>query len=251
VSWTTRRPGGFSDRDVAMLRALTPYLGLVFGSLAGQRKVEAVLRTYLGVGPGREVAEGKVRRGDIRRIDAVVLLTDLRGFTRKAAELAEPELLDALNDYFGCVADAVSAGGGDILKFIGDGVLSCFPVADQAELPKRCRDAVAAVRLARSALAPVNARREAEGRPRLDFVAAMDAGSLSYGNIGAADRLDFTVVGPAVNIASRIESLAKELGEKTLVTAAIAGHLAHLQPRKVASRVLRGLSEPVELYALD
>lgn len=251
VSWTTRRRGGFRPEDVAALKTLTPYIGMVFGALAEQRKTAAVLRTYLGTETGREVFEGRTRRGDIRKIDAVILLTDLRGFTSKTGAYSDPELLGALNDYFECVADAVGLHGGEVLKFIGDGVLSVFRVSDPADTPTRCRAAVGAVRHARAALDARNRTRDANGQEPLDFVAALELGPLSYGNIGARERLDFTVVGTPANVASRIESLAKELHESTLMTAAVANHIPDGERRSLGRRALRGVVEPVEIFALD
>ena len=153
-----------------------------------------MLRTYLGAAPGREVLAGQIRRGDVRRLEAVVMLTDLRGFTAMTASASEAELLATLDDYFEVVADAVQSQGGEVLKFIGDGVLSVFPV-EAGRLADRAGAAVAAARAAQTA----------GGAP---FTAVLSSGPVAYGNIGARERLDFTVIGPAVNLASRIEAVA-------------------------------------------
>ena len=205
VTWATRAPGGFADADAALLRALGPHLVPLFGVGAERRKLDAVLRTYLGTAPGREVLGGHIQRGDVRRLDAIVLLTDLRGFTAMTASASEAELLATLDGYFEVVADAVQSHGGEVLKFIGDGVLSVFPV-EAGRLAERARGAVAAARAAQAA----------GGAP---FTAVLSSGPVAYGNIGARERLDFTVIGAAVNLASRIEAVAKRLGEPLVATA--------------------------------
>jgi adenylate cyclase len=229
ITWATRAPGGFSAADAALLRALGPHLVPLFGVGAERRKLEAVLRTYLGTAPGREVLGGQIQRGDVRRLEAVVLLTDLRGFTAMAASGPEALLLATLDRYFEAVADAVQAQGGEVLKFIGDGVLSVFP-ADRAP---------AAVAAARAALA-------VGGPP---FTAVLTSGPVVYGNIGARERLDFTVIGPAVNLASRIEAVAKRLDETLVATAEVAG-AAGERGRALGRHELRGVAGQVGLVAL-
>ena len=226
ITWATRASDGFPEADAAFLRALGPHLVPPFGLGAERRKLDAVLRTYLGTAPGREVLGGHIQRGDVRRLEAVVLLTDLRGFTALTARTGEAELLATLDSYFETVADAVQAHGGEVLKFIGDGVLAVF-AADRAS---------AAVAAARAALAT----------PGPPFTAVLTIGPVAYGNIGARERLDFTVIGAAVNLASRVEAVAKRLGEPLVATAAVA--LATGAPgRSLGRHDLRGVSEAVEL----
>ena len=234
VTWATRAPGGFADADVALLRALGPHLVPLFGVGAERRKLDAVLRTYLGTAPGREVLGGHIQRGDVRRLHAIVLLTDLRGFTAMTASASEAELLATLDGYFEVVADAVQSQGGEVLKFIGDGVLSVFPV-EAGGLADRARAAVAAARAAQTA----------GGAP---FTAVLSSGPVAYGNIGARERLDFTVIGPAVNLASRIEAVAKRLGEPLVATAVVAA-AAGEPGRSLGRHELRGVAEVVELVA--
>ena len=177
---------------------------------------------------------GQIRRGDVRRLEAVVMLTDLRGFTAMTASASEAELLATLDDYFEVVADAVQSQGGEVLKFIGDGVLSVFPV-EAGRLADRAGAAVAAARAAQTA----------GGAP---FTAVLSSGPVAYGNIGARERLDFTVIGPAVNLASRIEAVAKRLGEPLVATAAVAA-AAGEPGRSLGRHELRGVAEVVELVA--
>ena len=230
ITWATRAAGGFRAEDAAFLRRLGPLLVPVFGWRAEHRKLDAVLRTYLGAAPGREVLNGQIRRGDVRQLEAIVLLTDLRGFTALSAAVPERELLRALDGYFEAVADAVYAGGGEVLKFIGDGVLAVFPV-DGAR---------AAVAAARRALAAQDGR----------ITAVLTSGTVSYGNIGARERLDFTVIGPAVNLASRIEAVAKGLDEPIVATSAVAT-AAGEAGRPLGSHEIRGVVAPVDLIGLQ
>ena len=138
VSWATRAPGGFADRQFALLSALTPRLGPTFETLAERRKLGTVMRTYVGRGPAQEVLAGRVQRGDVSRLDAVVLLTDLRGFSRMTATRAESEVLEALADYAEAVVAAVIRHGGDVLKLMGDGVLAIFPVTKADAVGEPC-----------------------------------------------------------------------------------------------------------------
>jgi len=215
VSWATRAPGGFADGQVALLKALAPHLGPPFEMLAERRKLATVLRTYVGRGPATEVLAGRVRRGDVRRLDAVVLLTDLRGFSRMTAIHSETETLTALALYAEAVVAAVTARGGDVLKLMGDGILAIFPVESPGQAALACTAALAAVRAARADLALTS----------LEFVAVLNLGAVAYGNVGARERLDFTVIGDAVNVASRIEAHAKRLAVSVAMTAAVARHL--------------------------
>jgi adenylate cyclase len=250
VTWATKRPAGFTAAEVEALRALAPHLGPALGWGAERQKIDAVLRTYLGAGPAREVAAGHVRRGDLRRIEAVVLLTDLRGFSDKLIAWPEGELIEALGGYFEAVADAVAAHGGDVLKLIGDGVLAVFPLQGGATREEVCVGALVAAGQARDAVADLNGRRTRLGQPPLDFVAVLHLGPLAYGNVGARERLDFTVLGPAVNVTSRLEALAKRIGEKTLLTAEVAAH-APRPTRRLGSFALRGLPGEWVVHAVD
>jgi adenylate cyclase len=240
ISWATRRAGGFSDVDVATLVALTPYCCTVFRARAERRKTEMVLKTYLGSGAGGEVFCGHTKRGDVRRMEAVVLLTDLRGFTEATMSLAEDELIELLNRYFEAVADAVSEADGEVLKFIGDAVLAVFPVRGDMTAANRCAAAVNAVAKARAALGT--------GSKSPSFVAAMTVGSVVYGNIGGRERLDFTVVGAAVNLASRLEALAKQCDVAMVMSTEVAASVPHLRPRSLGHHPLRGFAKPIEAF---
>ena len=236
IGWATAAPGGFDEDAFFVLRSLSPHLGAPFGLAAERRKLAAVMATYLGRGPAADVLAGRVERGDLRRLDAVVLLADLRGFSRLASEADEATLIGTLDGYCDAVASAVAAHGGDVLKFIGDGILAVFAYETEEALPRRARDAAAAVAAARAAF----------DRP---MTAVLHAGPVAFGNVGARERLDFTVIGPAINVASRLEAVAKALDVETVATGRVA---AHLRPaaRSLGRHRLRGMPDEVELFGL-
>ena len=249
ISFATDRPSGFDDHDIAGFRRVTDHLVPVIEVMSAVRSQTSLLRTYRGSVPAEAVMAGAVQRGDVRTLEAVVLVTDLRGFTAKSLAWPAERLMQALSAYFEAVCDAVSAHGGDVLKFVGDGVLAIFPVGDDEDPQGPSRAALAAVRQAHAALDQINQRRQAEALERLDFVAALHRGALTYGNIGGADRLDFTVMGSAVNVASRLEGLSKHLGVFGLASAAVA---AAADP-PLASRgehTLPGLPAPVQVFEI-
>jgi adenylate cyclase len=246
VSWTTTRPGGFSDAEVAALEAIAPPLARVAEIHALRRIASTLLSTYVGPGTGRRILEGRIRRGDLERIQAVILLADLRGFTALSDRLPGDRVIALLNSYFDAVVPALEAAGGEVLKFMGDGVLAIFPIADQPA--DACGRALAAVTAARTALAELNAARRAQDEDELRWGVALHQGEVLYGNIGSSGRLDFTAIGPAVNLTARLESLTRDLGRDLVLSAAFAAHA----PASLASLgrfELRGFRDPVEVYA--
>ncbi len=247
ISFATDRPSGFTTCDIGALTSLTAYLAPVVEVLATARSMESLLRTYLGNDPAASVLAGAIRREDVRTIEAVVLMTDLRGFTAKSLAWPAEDLLAALAGYFEVVCEAVAAEGGDVLKFVGDGVLAIFPVDETRDAAASARAGLAAAGAARQALQALNADRAAAGQEALDFVASLHRGAVTYGNVGSRDRLDFTVIGPAVNVASRLEVLCKRLGIFGLASesvAALAG--APLVPR--GAHELPGIAAPVAVF---
>lgn len=212
-----------------------------------RRSERSLLRTYLGQGPAQAVIDGAVHRGDVTSLDAIILFADLRDFTRKSAIWSPERLLDALDQYFEIVVQAVAGQGGDVLKFLGDGLLAVFPVKSGADAPERSLAALTACIGARQALQALNERRVEAGQDALDFGTALHRGRVVYGNIGAPDRLDFTVIGDTVNTASRIEGLGKDLSEPVLISDTVAMHLKdHVQA--IGHHRLRGVPEPVLLF---
>jgi adenylate cyclase len=249
ISWATDAPGGFTLAARNELRNLAGPLGLVLDLLEWRRTARTLLDTYLGRGPGREVLSGAIRRGDRRELEAVILFADLRDFTAKAASWSVEELLTALDTYYQALVDAITVAGGEVLKFLGDGLLAVFPIGPPQGLARTCQHALAATRAARNALATANRARAAVDAEALDFGVALHVGRVVYGNIGGDRRLDFTVIGPAVNLVSRVEGLCKTLDQPLLATAAFARPLGD-ELVSVGEHRVRGLALPVELFGL-
>jgi len=246
ISWTTTRPGGFSAADLAALEAIRRPLARLTESYALRRVLSSLLSTYVGRSTAERILAGRVRRGDIERIHAVILLADLRGFTSLSDSLPGDRVVELLNGYFDALVPAIETAGGEVLKFIGDGVLAIFPVA--AGPAAACGAALAAVGAARTALAELNATLQSQGEAALRHGMALHLGEVQYGNIGSRARLDFTTIGPAVNLTARLGTLARDLGRELVVSAAVAHHC----PEGLASLgrfALRGVREPQEVFA--
>lgn len=247
LSLTTDRPGGLSDDDVALIQAVREPLSAVL-EIQSMRRIGATLMdTYLGHQAGARVLDGQITRGSGESIHAVVWYSDLRGFTPMSDELGRAEVIAVLNDYFECVIEAIEAGGGEVLKLIGDGVLAIFPLTDAAFRHYVCNHALDTALRARAAMADRNLARAAAGQPALDFGVALHVGDVIYGNIGAPHRLDFTVIGPAVNHVTRIEGLCKTTGQNILVSEEFKRTCE--RPLISAGRhQLRGIDGPQEVF---
>jgi adenylate cyclase len=210
-----------------------------------------LVETYLGRDAGRRVLEGRILRGVADRIGAVVWFSDLRGFTRITDTAAPEQVIPLLNDYAEAVISAVYDEGGDVLKLIGDGTLAIFTAEDPA---RACRCALAAEALMRSRVGDLNARRSAAGLPVTDVYLGLHVGEVFYGNIGSPDRLDFTVVGPAVNETSRVAAMCRSAERDVLLSSAFAAAV-HAEEREriisVGRYALRGVGRPQELFTLD
>jgi adenylate cyclase len=246
ISWTTLRPGGFSDADIAALEAIRLPLARLVEIYALRRTATTLLNTYVGRDAGERILQGRIRRGDIERIHAVIFLSDLRDFTTSSDLLPGEAVIRLLNSYFDCLVPAIDAHGGEVLKFVGDGLLGIFPVADDAAAA--CRAALAAAGDAGAALAQTNAERAGTGEPRLRYGLALHLGDVLYGNIGSAGRLDFTTIGPAVNLTARLGTLARDLGRDLVASAAFARRCAGVLT-SLGSFQLRGFREPQEIFA--
>lgn len=247
MSLTTDRPGGFSDDDVALVLALREPLSAVL-EIQSMRRIGATLMdTYLGHQTGARVLDGHITRGSGETIHAVVWYSDLRGFTPMSDALDRAEVIAVLNDYFECVIDAIEAGGGEVLKLIGDAVLAIFPLTDAAFRHYVCNHALDTALKARDAMAEYNLARAAAGQPPLDFGVALHVGDVIYGNIGAPHRLDFTVIGPAVNHVTRIEALCKATGKNLLVSEEFR-RTCERPLVSVGRHRLRGVDGPQEVF---
>jgi len=248
-SWATDAPGGFSDAQVATLQRLKPFLALAIKSASLARIAGTLVETYLGRDAGRRVLGGKIARGVAEPIDAVLWFSDLQGFT-KITDTAQPaHIIPLLNDYAEVIVSTIHAHGGDVLKLIGDGVLAIFPAETRAPA---CQRALAAALAARAGVGTLNARRIAEETPTTDMYLGLHVGEVFYGNIGSHERLDFTVVGPAVNEVSRIAALCRSVDQPLLMSQAFAASLE--DPQRVVSvgrYALRGVGRPQDLFTTD
>jgi adenylate cyclase len=246
ISWSTTRPGGFDDADLATLEAVRRPLARLVEIYALRRTATNLLDTYVGRHAGERILQGRIRRGDIERIEAVIMLTDLREFTTLSDQLSGERVIGLLNSYFDCVVPPIERHGAEVLKFIGDGLLAIFAVT--GDVGAACRAALAVSEEARAGIAAANAERQSAGEPVLRHSMALHVGDVLYGNIGSARRLDFTTIGPAVNLTARLETLARDLGRDLVVSARFAAH----SPEALASLGtfrLRGFRELQEVFA--
>ncbi|TFV36241.1 adenylate/guanylate cyclase domain-containing protein [Bradyrhizobium frederickii] len=246
VTFATDRPGGFDPAHIAALQKLLPVLALVSEIRIKNRLARTLLETYVGSHAGELILAGATRRGTGTTVRAAIMICDLRDFTKISDNWPRDDVIDLLNDYFDAMSEPIARHGGEILKFIGDGLLAIFPLQD----PNACANLLHAVTEARLAMAALNERNNATGRAPLNYGIGVHVGDVMYGNIGSASRLDFTVIGPAVNMASRLEALTKQLGRKVLLSRDFA---ELVQPKfeleHVGKHEVRGFSDPIELFA--
>src|SRR5580658_10007325 len=217
-SWSTRAPDGFSDGQVAALERIAPYLALAIKSVSLARMTATLMETYLGRDAGQRVLGGKIVRGIAEQIDAVVWFSDLRGFTR-ITDTDPEQVIPLLNDYSDAIVSAIHEHGGDVLKLIGDGTLAIFAAQDRAHA---CDAALTAAIAARRKVVETKQRRAAEGKPVTDMYLGLHVGKVFYGNVGSRERLDFTVLGLAVNEASRIAAMCRSVDQPVLISSAFA-----------------------------
>ncbi|WP_209833974.1 adenylate/guanylate cyclase domain-containing protein [Ruegeria sp. HKCCE3926] len=248
-TFVTRSPEGFSPRHLKMIEGALPALSSALEPVTMRKSSKGLLRTYLGDGPSDAVWNGRIKRGERTTLDAVVMFSDLRGFTALSDRASEEDVFDMLSGYFDLVVQSVEENGGDILKFMGDGILSIFTVETQEGLNAQCKRAAQAAQSVLTGLAALNHRRDEAQKPPLDIGIGINVGQVSYGNIGSPGRLDFTVLGRAVNLASRIEGLTKSLGHRVLATSAVAAASPELFSA-CGFHEVRGLAESIELYSL-
>jgi adenylate cyclase len=248
ITFLTDRSGGFRDAEIAGLEYIAQALGVITELQSSRRIARSLLDTYIGRRTGERVLSGSIRRGSGETIRAVIWDNDLRGFTALADSLPSDALNDLLNQYFEIMAGAVMTEGGEVLKFVGDGMLAIFEVRDGTDIAHACDCALRAARDAAAATAKCNTERSAAGKPAIRFGIALHLGEVYYGNIGAPGRLDFTVIGPAVNEASRLEKLSAELGRRIVTSARFAAAAPqHLE--SLGFHRLRGVLEPQELFS--
>jgi adenylate cyclase len=222
-SWTTKRPGGFSDEQLNALRRLVPPLARVVEIISLHRTASILLDTYVGNRAGERILGGQIRRGHTDTMHAAIWLSDLRGFTALSDRLPAETVVEILNRYFDCHVSSIRTHGGEVLKFMGDGLLAVFPIEEQdSDIQQVCARVLEAARESRASVEamqyPIG-----EAVERFRFGVALHVGKILYGNIGGGNRLDFTCIGPAVNLAARLEKIAGRLNRTIVASAGFAG----------------------------
>jgi adenylate cyclase len=246
VTFATDRASGFNDAQIASLLKLLPILALVSEIRVKNRLARTLLETYVGTHAGELILAGATRRGTGTTVHAAIMICDLRDFTKISDNWPRDDVIDLLNGYFDAMSEPIARHGGEILKFIGDGLLAIFPL-DQ---PNACANLLHAVTEARQAMIALNEKNTEAGHASLRYGIGVHVGDVMYGNIGSRTRLDFTVIGPAVNMASRLEALTKQLGKNVLLSQAFADLVkSDFDLERVGEYPVRGFSDPIELFA--
>ena len=238
---------GFSAADFERFKALSNLLAPLVEIIAVRRSTLGLLNTFVGPRISERIIHGQVKRGDGDRIDAAFWYSDLRGFTQLSENLPTAELLSLLNDYFENCAVAAASRGGEILQFIGDAILIVFEIGAGGDRRSVCEAALEAARDAFNSIAVVNHRRRRADHAQIEFGLGLHVGTVTHANVGSRDRLAFNVVGPAVNMTARIQSMTKQLGEPLLLSAEFASQVK-APLRSVGRHDLRGVASAQELF---
>lgn len=246
ATWTTRQPGGFTAKQFSDLQSVILPLARVAEIRALRRTAGNLIDTYVGHQTGERIMSGKIRRGYVEAIRAAIWLSDMRGFTALSERLPPQALIDRLNVYFGCQVPAILDHGGEVLKFMGDGLLAIFPIAGDADAGKICRTALVCAQEFRKRIAELPA--PAEGESPIRFGLALHVGEVMYGNIGGGNRLDFTSIGPAVNLAARLEKVAAKLGETIVLSADFARQCGG-EFRPLGEHAVAGFAAPQTVFS--
>ena len=250
-SWATDATDGFDDADVLAVQRLAPFLNLAVKSASLARMAGNLAETYLGRDPGRRVMSGRIVRGVAEKIGAVLWESDLHGYTHISDTVAPEQIIPLLNDYADVAVSAIHGHGGDVLKLIGDGTLAIFAGDDRE---KACCAALAAAARLRKEVQKLNRTREQAGLPTTQVYLALHVGDVFYGNVGSKDRLDFTVIGPAVNEVSRILAMSRSVDQDLLLSASFADTLGDAMRQHLVSvgrYALRGVAQPQELFTVE
>jgi adenylate cyclase len=246
---STKHPGGFADTDIENFRLLRNYLSPIIEVHSLRHLSKSLMDTYLGRRTGQKVLNGMIQRGDADIINAALWFSDLRDFTQLTETLPPQQVLEMLNEYFEFVAAAVTARGGEILRFIGDAMLIVFPIDDENSRKSACNAAIDSAIDAQNTLASLNHRRRRHGQPQIRFGVGLSVGEVVYGNVGAPDRLDFTVMGPVVNRTARLESLTKTVNCSILFSRDFADQI-DTPSRFLGMHAMKGIAEPQAVHAL-
>jgi adenylate cyclase len=246
VTFATRDPMGFGKRALSVLRFVMPTLAATMETRSVNQRLDNVLRIYVGDEPHKAILSGTIQRGAVSRIRSAILFADMRGYTRISSELEPERAVEMLNNFFDCLVPPIEAEGGEVLKYLGDGLLAIF--RDHGD--DTGQSAQAALSAAVAGLVKLDeANREGRFPTRIEAGIALHHGEAAYGNVGSGARLDFTVIGRDVNLASRIAQMNKVLGEPLLMSQAFAEHLWG-DPEMIGHHALDGFVAPVPIYRL-
>src|SRR6201747_1947711 len=250
-SWTTKQPGGFTDEQLDGLRQLVVPLSRVIEIISLRRTATLLLDTYVGNRAGERILGGQIRRGHTETMNAVIWLSDLRGFTRLSDRLPSEVVVEILNRYFDCQVEAITRRGGEVLKFMGDGLLAVFPVAaDDGNAAEICEQVLEAVRECRASVADLTYSEGGHTVESFRFGLALHIGTVLYGNIGGGNRLDFTCIGPAVNLAARLEKIAGSLHRTVVASASFVEACAKGSWTDLGEFPIAGFSKVQRVYGL-
>jgi adenylate cyclase len=250
-SWTTKQPGGFTDQQLDGLRQLVVALARVIEIISLRRTAALLLDTYVGNRAGERILAGQIRRGHTETMSAAIWLSDLRGFTRLSDRLPSEIVVDILNRYFDCQVDAIRRRGGEVLKFMGDGLLAVFPVTgDDHSAAEICGQVLEAVDQCRASVAKLTYSEAGHTVERFRFGLALHIGTVLYGNIGGGNRLDFTCIGPAVNLAARLEKIAASLHRTVVASASFVELSAKQRWSDLGEFPIAGFAKAERIYGL-
>jgi adenylate cyclase len=248
ITYATDRPGGFNEHEVSVFEAVRTLYATIMETRYLRHLAGTLMNTYVGPSAGQRVLDGAIKRGVGETIRAAIWFCDLKDFTRLSEMLPGPQLLELLNDYFDVMTEAIEAEGGEILKFVGDAILAIFQQSEGEDEAEASRRALRAACVAQASAVIRNKSREDTDKPVFGYGIALHFGDLIYGNVGGQNRLDFTVIGPAVNLASRIESLTRELEKPILLSAEfVALHGGSFED--LGRFKFKGVSEERTVYA--
>jgi adenylate cyclase len=250
LSVVSDHPDGFSMSDLDRMFLLQFAFTRIVETHSLRDMAVNLLNAYVGRAAGERILAGEVRRGEGQTIDAVIWYCDLRGFTRASDALPRDTIIALLNDYFDAMGAIVTDAGGEILKFMGDGMLAIFPVPPGGDAAQTARRAARAAASVSDAMLVLNRIRQAAAEPTVRFGLALHIGEVMFGNIGASQRLDFTVIGPAVNHAARLEKLCGALDRPIVLSSAMAGLLADGEVQPLGLHSLKDIDEPQAIYGL-
>jgi adenylate cyclase len=250
ISFVTREKGGFTDANLAGMRAVMPSMTRMVEIFLLRRTAAGLLDNYVGARAGTRILAGQIKRGHTETMNAAIWLSDLRGFTKLSDRLSSETVVDILNAYFDCQVPAILAHGGEVLKFMGDGLLAVFPIADDAgDATLVCKRVLEAAQESRAQVAALSHSTGSETIDGFRFGLALHVGRVLYGNIGGGDRLDFTCIGPAVNLAARIEKIAGNLG-RSVVASSLFNTYAGVPFTDLGEFAVAGFSAPQRVYGL-